>query len=198
MQRRLRSRLLAAALAIIVCCLVLAGYFASTRARRPSRSGSAEVLGRQAGGVSGGELPDRASPPSAQRRTAAYPYNRVVLLSIGVNAYPHLRSAGRVDLNFAEADAEAIAGLARSHYGYEAETILGPAATKERIEQALERYGRELGDGDALIVFFAGHGKVVDLPRQGEAGYLIPADARLDLDDGADAASWADQALDMR
>lgn len=127
-----------------------------------------------------------------------FPFKRVAVLSIGVNWYPQLHSVGPVHLRVAEADAMAFAELAKRHYGYVTETLLGAEATKQRIEQALAEYGRELGDDDALIVFFAGHGHVIERPRHGEAGFLIPSDARLDLDDSTDVATWSDQALDMK
>lgn len=125
-----------------------------------------------------------------------YPFNRVVVLAIGINKYPDLSGTG--DLRFAEADAEAVATLMREQFGYEAETLLGSEATKLGIEDALGRYARELGKDDALIVFFAGHGQVVERPGFGEAGYLVPADAELDLNDRTAADAWAAQALDMQ
>jgi TPR repeat protein len=83
-------------------------------------------------------------------------------------------------------------------FGYEVVPLIGPTATKAAIEASIRKYGQELGDRDALIVFFAGHGQVVELSGHSEAGYLVPADARLDLNDRTDAARWADQALDMQ
>lgn len=137
---------------------------------------------------------------SQQDRPAAgrsvYPYGRVVVLAIGVNRYPHL--TGAADLRFAENDARAFADLTRSYYGYETELLLGPDATKAGITAALKRYGGGLGENDAFVVFFAGHGQVVETLGMGEAGYLVPADARLDMDNRTDPARWAEQALDMQ
>ena len=83
-------------------------------------------------------------------------------------------------------------------FGYETVTLLGAAATKSRIEETLDRYGSELGKDDALIVFFAGHGQVLERPVQGESGYLVPADARLDLNDRKAIEPWDEQAIDMQ
>src|SRR5262249_12035776 len=82
-------------------------------------------------------------------------------------------------------------------YGFEVVPLYGPAASKRELELTLKRLGAELGDGDVLIVFFAGHGKVIPGGEGGEAGYLIPADADLDADDVDDPARWAAQAIDM-
>lgn len=135
-------------------------------------------------------------PARTVGRRNVYPYGRVVVLAIGVNRYPHL--TGAADLRFAENDARAFTDLVRSHYGYETELLLGPDATKAGIAAALKRCGGDLGEDDAFIVYFAGHGQVIETPEAGEAGYLLPADARLDMDNRTDPTRWAEQALDMR
>src|SRR4051794_18117145 len=140
--------------------------------------------------------PTRSRGARASSERGVYPFNRVVVVAVGINRYESL--TGTADLRFAEADARAFADLTRDAYGYESETILGSEATKVGIERTLERYGQELGDQDALIVFFAGHGQVIELPESGEAGYLIPADARLDINSRTDADRWATEALDMQ
>lgn len=138
------------------------------------------------------------SPALPDPSSSVYPFNRVVVISIGINKYPGLRSINPTELTVAESDSESVADALRTLYGYEVVLIKGPDATKRRIEEALDKFGRELGERDALIVFFAGHGKVIELPGRDRAGYLIPADARLDLDEERDSTVWAEQALDMR
>lgn len=135
-----------------------------------------------------------ASAPAAGGRV--YPFRRVVALVVGIDGYPLL--TGPSDLKWAERDAKAVGDLLSEKFGYEVVPLIGPAATKAAVEAAVGKYCRELGDGEALVVFFAGHGQVVELPTRGEAGYLVPADARLDLRDKSDAARWAEQAIDMR
>lgn len=144
-------------------------------------------------GAGADSTPER---PSRSAGGDVYPYGRVVVLSIGVNRYPHL--TGAADLRFAESDARAFADLMQSHYGYETELLLGPDATKARVSEALKRCGGDLGESDAFIVYFAGHGQVIETPGAGEEGYLLPADAELDMDNRTDAARWADQALNMQ
>jgi hypothetical protein len=62
----------------------------------------------------------------------------------------------------------------------------------------VKELGEQLGDQDALLVFFAGHGQVVDRPDHGQAGYLVPHGADLDLQQRTDQGKWAEQALDMQ
>jgi TPR repeat protein len=125
-----------------------------------------------------------------------YPFKRVVLVAIGINQYEKLR--GSSDLLFARADAESFAELAGRLYGYEVVLLTGPKATKREIELTLRSLGRELGQEDALVVFFAGHGQLIPRPAGDEAGYLIPCDADLDLNDKSDPDRWESQALNMQ
>jgi TPR repeat protein len=122
-------------------------------------------------------------------------YRRVVALCIGINRYLH--PAGIGELAFAEPDARAVGELLGRDYGFEPVYLLGPEATRRSIEARLEELGEGLGEGDALLVFFAGHGQVVELPSYGRAGFLVPYDAELDLEDRSDPGRWAEQALDM-
>jgi uncharacterized caspase-like protein len=45
---------------------------------------------------------------------------------------------------------------------------------------------KEAGPRDAVIIFFAGHGQVVNLPDGARAGFLLPFDADVSLDDVSD------------
>jgi TPR repeat protein len=139
-----------------------------------------------------------AGPPSASADAPpAQPrlYKRVVALCIGIDKY---RSAGIPALSFAESDAKALAEKLRHLYGYQPVLLLGREATKRTVDAKVAELSESLGDHDALVVFFAGHGQIVELPSYGRAGYLVPYDADLDLGDRADPARWASEALDMR
>lgn len=142
----------------------------------------------------------RAIEPAADagRRPAhqPYPFKRVVVVAVGINEYPKLR--GTTDLRYAEADATEVADVCEALYGFEVVRLTGAKATKREVELTLKRYARELGEEDALVAYFAGHGQVVPLPTGEEAGYLLPADADLDITDTGDPARWAAQALDMQ
>jgi TPR repeat protein len=142
-----------------------------------------------------------APPPEAAPQAPApgarkpYYYNRVVVLAIGVSNYSGFSSFG--DLKYPTADAEAVAALLQARFGFEPAVLTGPRATKRAIEEALNRYGAELGERDALIVYFAGHGQLVDLPSFGRAGYFVPHGAPLDPHDTSDVAMWSDHAVDV-
>lgn len=156
----------------------------------------------QGGGVSsapprdGGakEQPPAPAPPSAPARAKPHYYNRVVAVGIGIERYRHVKSLAQ----FAERDTEQVLKLFADRYGFETVALIGAQATRSAITQTLDKLKGELGDNDALVVFFAGHGQVIDLPSYGSAGYLVPHDADLELEDASRPEKWAERALDMR
>ena len=119
----------------------------------------------------------------------------MVTLCIGINDYasPKIK-----DLSYAEPDATALAERLRTLYGYETVLLLGKDATRAAIGKKLREYKEQLGEKDVLIVYFAGHGQVIELPSHGRAGFLVPQDADLDLDDRGNLDAWAAEALEMR
>ena len=138
----------------------------------------------------------RKAAPEVAPRADLFPYRRVVALVVGIDRYPTLLSAG--DLTCAVRDAEAVGEVLSKGYGFEVVKLLNGLATKSAIEATIQKYCSELGDREALVVFFAGHGQSVELPGSGETSYLVPADAALDFRDKTDVARWAAQGLDMR
>lgn len=122
-------------------------------------------------------------------------YDRVVALCIGIDRCRF--TSGIPELAFAESDARAVGELLRERYAYEPRYLLGEDATRTGIEEAIAGLGSELGPRDALVVFFAGHGQVVDLPSHGRAGFLVPYDAELDLADRSDPRRWREEAIEM-
>ena len=93
-------------------------------------------------------------------------------LVVGINAYRH---ADR--LNYAVADARAVADALRGLGFQNVRLLLDDDATRANIEQAIYvDFKEKMSRDDRLFVFFAGHGITVELPRGGEEGYLIPVD----------------------
>ena len=137
-----------------------------------------------------------ATPPPAVAPGVAYPFRRAVVLSIGINKYPQLAKAA--DLKYAEADARGISEVLATRYGFEVVSLYNEAASKRAVEAALAKLGAELGDSDVLVIYFAGHGQVIPANDGGETGYLLPADAELDLTVVSNPEQWAAEALDMR
>src|SRR4051794_24224195 len=73
----------------------------------------------------------------------------------------------------AEADAQAVAARLQGA-GYATRTLLGSAATRQAILDALEEARGEAGPDGLLVGYFAGHGAVD--PYNAQAAYLVPAD----------------------
>jgi TPR repeat protein len=142
--------------------------------------------------------PDRplsapTNPASKAAGSKAHLYGRVAVLSIGIARY---QSPGIPELAYPVADATAIAEHLRDSFGFEPTLLIGPEATKRAIETALDQCEEHLGERDALILYFAGHGQLLELPSYGRAGYLIPYDADLDLQDRSRPAQWQEEAID--
>ena len=93
-------------------------------------------------------------------------------LIVGINAY---RQADR--LNYAVADARAVAAALPGLGFQNVRLLLDEDATKAAIERTIyTEFKQKMGPQDRLFVFFAGHGITVRLPRGDEEGYLIPVD----------------------
>jgi hypothetical protein len=99
---------------------------------------------------------------------------------IGINDYerwPRLR--------FAEQDANEIAELLISGYGFSAQRVTkltGSAATRQSVLSTLRRKLQDLTDQDNLLIYYAGHGQLDPLT---EKGYWVPVDGDL-----FDESSW--------
>lgn len=88
-------------------------------------------------------------------------YGRYHALVIGNNDYLHLPK-----LKTAIADAQGVADVFGSRYGFSVELLLN--ADRDQIVRAIAQY-RALKDSDNLIIYYAGHG-VLDRPRIGASG----------------------------
>lgn len=136
--------------------------------------------------------------PVRQSKATGRPngYNRVVVIVVGINRYPNL-TGEESNLECAEPDAGALADLFESRFGYETKRLIGTDATKREIEFTVKRTADELGPDDALIFFFAGHGQVIELRGAGEAGFLVPHEAALDLQVTSRESEWREQAINV-
>jgi hypothetical protein len=114
---------------------------------------------------------------------------RLHVLSIGVNDYWD----GRLKLNFAVSDAQAMAqafekvgeGLYES---VKVTTVLDGAVTREQLDQVFAQLAAQIGPSDVFVQFVAGHGRTVD----GQY-YFIPQDFRYQ-DEGSYGKSGISQA----
>lgn len=87
---------------------------------------------------------------------------RKVALVIGVNRYD---DASIPQLGNAVGDAEAMGRLFESKLGYE--TVVIENASKQAVVAALNRLALELGPRDSALVYYAGHGELIESTGQG-------------------------------
>lgn len=115
-----------------------------------------------------------ASPvtPRAPSDTPGQTIHRKVALVIGLNGYDDRRIPQLIN---AAPDAAAVGQTLTSQLGYEVLRLNDP--TKAEIFKALNALASRVRPEDSLIVYFAGHGELVE--RTG-MGYWIPRDARAD------------------
>ena len=95
-------------------------------------------------------------------------YGRYHALVIGINDYRE--PPGR--LKTALHDAEQIAALLGSKYGFKVQPLRNP--TRRELDDALEGYRKSLGETDNLLIYYAGHGY---LDKGLDKGFWLFADA---------------------
>ncbi|MCS6880448.1 MAG: caspase family protein [Oscillochloridaceae bacterium] len=98
-------------------------------------------------------------------------------LLIGIGSYAH---APRLNVPITAADAIAVAGVLRDpHFcGYPPEQVTllsGAAATREGVLAALDALAARVGEGDTVLIYYAGHGEYGD-----DGYYLTTHDTRLE------------------
>ncbi|WP_343049785.1 caspase family protein [Azospirillum melinis] len=103
--------------------------------------------------------PDPAAPPKPRK----------IALMIAVDSY---RDGAIPALATPDADIKAVGKALNDHLGYETRVLRNP--TKAQIGEALRKLGREVGEQDQVMVYYAGHG--YELAETG-TGYWLPADA---------------------
>jgi uncharacterized caspase-like protein len=122
--------------------------------------------------------------PQNQQDMPDIVYRNGWALVIGVDKYPNLPS--QFQLNYAVADADAVADMLNRKYGFEKANITvlkNEQATKAKIIEVLNSYANTkiVDREDCVFVYFSGHGQTVPLPRgAGEMGFLVPYDAKID------------------
>ena len=131
----------------------------------------AEVLSAAAQTMSG--LPASVLELNLVRRkvrTAALPQiERKVALVIGVSQY---RDTAIPSLGNAVKDAKAVSEVFERKLGYE--TVMLQDASKASVVAALNQLALELKPSDSLVIYYAGHGELVEATKQ---GYWLLADS---------------------
>lgn len=143
----------------------------------------------------GGSKPDSSAPAgpataSSSARRGSVPYlkiaGRQVVLSVGVNKYKFPEKIASTRCG--DANARALATLLKARYGFETEELTEARATKSAVLDRIEALGIELTDQDVLVIYFGGHGQILELPDGTRYGYLLPHDADLSLDESTSPA----------
>lgn len=111
-------------------------------------------------------------------------YSNSHAIIVGIGRYANLPREKW--LNFSAADAMSLREVLIRSYGFPAAnvtTLIDEQATKSAIEAALASIadGDRVKSDDRTLVFFSGHGQTVKLANGGEMGFLIPYDAKVDL-----------------
>ncbi|OGU20890.1 MAG: hypothetical protein A2580_02185 [Hydrogenophilales bacterium RIFOXYD1_FULL_62_11] len=117
-------------------------------------------------------LPQTAAPPADLRPLPpAVDFGHFYALVIGVDSY---RDRQLAKLKSPVEDAKALANILRSRYGFGVELLVNP--TRYEVISALAAYHQKLGDNDNFLLYFAGHGTLLE----GGAivrGQWLPSDA---------------------
>ena len=120
-------------------------------------------------------------------------YTNSHALLVGIKKYEHLPKQRWLD--YADRDAVDLRNMLVTQYGFREQNVvvlLNENATKARIEVVLSAFAdsQKVREDDRVLVFFSGHGQTVKLPTGGDTGFLIPYDAKVDLDNPNNAAPY--------
>lgn len=127
--------------------------------------------------------PPPVAPPPPSNETAVaradstpprlMPRNAYALV-IGIDAYSVDDSIP--PLQNAVADSKAIAEALRSHYGFQVRELYDAQATRSGIHLAIRETLKQLGEGENLLIYYAGHGWEDTMVKE---GYWVPVDGRM-------------------
>ncbi len=113
--------------------------------------------------------------PTQALAEASAPIRHALL--IGINAYPGL--AGK-DLTGCVNDAQATAALLWDRFGFSpahTQVLLEAQATRTGILAAFDALQARVGQGDVVVIFYAGHGSRVYLTDGDYAESIVPYDS---------------------
>ncbi len=101
-------------------------------------------------------------------------YSDSFALLIGIDKYHNWPQ-----LNYAVADAEIMQKLLTETLDFPNDNVymlLDEEATLLNIKKEMNKLKNIANDNDRVLIYFAGHGITVPLPKGGEEGYLVPVD----------------------
>jgi len=106
-------------------------------------------------------------------------YDNSYALIIGIDKYENVKN-----LNYAVADAESIQDILVNTFNFPEGNITllkNEEANKQAILKAFSDLAKTAENNDRVLIYFAGHGKTLELTEGGERGYLLPVDGNEDL-----------------
>ncbi|MDT0618799.1 caspase family protein [Salinisphaera sp. P385] len=118
---------------------------------------------------------DGASGAPAGIRVDDMDFGQYYALVIGNRDYVSIQ-----DLDTPITDAQAIASLLESKYGFQVERLID--ADRLTIMKTINSLHGKLDDNDNLLIYYAGHGSLVDLGQR-DVGYWLPTNADPPPDD---------------
>jgi formylglycine-generating enzyme len=128
------------------------------------------------------------------------PYQKSWALLIGINKYPELPS--QYQLSYAVNDVNDMKKVLLEQYQFPADNIItltDKQATKQKINDAMGQLTdkNKIKPDDRVLVYFSGHGQTVPLQNSGEMGYLLPYDAKVDINDASNPSSYYTTCIGM-
>jgi hypothetical protein len=107
------------------------------------------------------------------------------VLIVGINKYPNLPKA--LQLQYAVNDATEVRDILVAHYGFPRENVkflTDDQATLANIRAALSEFGDRLKvkADDRILVYFSGHGQTIKDGSGADRGFLVPSDAKVNLE----------------
>jgi hypothetical protein len=142
-----------------------------------------ELVTRTAGGPDSGS---RAEPIPDVFLTVDEPILDEVRRTLPLGNY-HALVIGNADYKYYDdlktpaGDAETVAQLLQGRYGFKVNLMVN--ATRDSIAAALHDYGQFLGPTDNLLIYYAGHGQLIEDDDRKAKGYWLGVDALPDVPD---------------
>ncbi len=127
-------------------------------------------------------------------------YTNSYAILIGVGRYANLPKDRW--LEYPERDALEMREVLIGNYGFLPDnvvTLINEKATKKSIDDALASWtdAKKIGKDDRVLFYFSGHGQTVKAPTGGDMGFLIPHDAKIDLEKPEDAEAYVRTCVKM-
>ena len=125
-----------------------------------------------------------------------YTNSYAVIIGIDYDTFPQ-----DLQLDRALNDADDLKSLLVASYGFLPDNITllkGKNATRRNIEKALAKMSSDnVQPTDRVLVYFSGHGQTIKTNDGGDMGFLIPADAQIDLKHPTDREQYLSDCLPM-